>query len=98
MSHSLIFHPEVQGEIKDAFRWYEQQRPGLGVDFVRALEDVFLRISNTPAMHQMIWQNVRRALPKAFPYGVFYRIEGNRVEVVAVQHASRDPSHWKSRL
>jgi hypothetical protein len=34
MSLPVVFHPDVQGEIDKAYRWYEQQRAGLGDDFL----------------------------------------------------------------
>jgi plasmid stabilization system protein ParE len=97
MSLPLVFHPDVQGEIDDAYRWYEQQRAGLGDDFLAALEEVFDRLRQTPEAHQVIYRDVRRALPRRFPYGVYYRVHADRVEVIAVQHSRRDPADWQSR-
>jgi hypothetical protein len=65
MSLPLVFHPDVRGEIDDAYRWYEQQRAGLGDDFLAALEEVFRRIERIPTIHQLVWQDIRRALPDA---------------------------------
>lgn len=98
MTHALVFHPAVHGEVNDAYRWYEQQRPGLGDDFLAAVEEVFNRLRQTPEAHQKVYQDVRRALPRRFPYGVFYRILPDRVEVIAVQHSRRDPKIWRSRV
>ena len=39
MSLPLRFHPRVQGEVNKAYRWYEQQHPGLGNDFLAAIEE-----------------------------------------------------------
>ncbi len=97
MSLPLVFHPDVQGEIDDAYRWYEQQQPGLGDDFLVAVDEVLNRISQMPEIHQVIWRDVRRGLLRRFPYGVFYRVHPDRVEVIAVQHGRRDPSRWQSR-
>jgi plasmid stabilization system protein ParE len=97
MSLPLTFHPNVQGEVDEAYVWYEQQRAGLGADFLRALDEAFLRLSTTPTIHGMVYQDVRRALPRRFPYGVYYRVLAGRVEVIAVQHTRRDPSSWQSR-
>jgi plasmid stabilization system protein ParE len=98
MSLPLAFHPDVQDEVDEAHNWYEQQRVGLGADFLRALDDVFRRLSSTPQVHALIYQNVRRALPRWFPYGIYYRVLAGRVEVIAVQHTRRDPSSWQSRV
>ena len=98
MSLPLVFHPDVQGEVNEAYRWYEQQRPGLGADSMAAIEEVFARLRQTLEVHQVIYRGVRRALPRRFPYGVYYRVHANRVAVIAVQHSSRDPRHWQSRV
>ena len=97
MSLPLVFHPAVQGEVDEAYRWYEQQRPGLGDDFLAAIEEVYNHLRATPEAHQVIYRDVRRALPRRFPYGVYYRVLVNRVEVIAVQHSSRNPARWQSR-
>ena len=97
MSLPLAFHPDVHDEVDEAYRWYEQQRVGLGDAFLAALDEVFAQLQQTPEAHQVIYREVRRALPRRFPYGVYYRVHADRVEVIAVQHSRRDPSHWQSR-
>ncbi len=66
MSLPLVFHPDVQGEMDEAYRWYEQQQAGLGDDFLAAIEEVFARLRQTPQAHQVIYRGVRRALPRRF--------------------------------
>ena len=97
MNLPLVFHPAVQGEVDEAFRWYEQQRPGLGDDFLTALDEVFNRLSGSPEIHPVIYRDIRRALPRRFPYGVYYRVHPDRVEVIAAQHSQRDPRGWQAR-
>lgn len=33
-----------------------------------------------------------------FPYGLFYKIEGDTIAVFACFHASRDPKVWQNRI
>ena len=40
----LIFHPDIQYEIKDSYRWYESKAMGLGEDFLTELESAFKMI------------------------------------------------------
>jgi len=94
----LAFHPEVHAEVDDAFRWYQNERAGLGIEFMQALDEVFARLQRQPKISRIVYQDVRRVMPKRFPYVVFYRPLSDRVEIVAVQHARRDPSAWRSRL
>lgn len=98
MTTPLVFHPDVADEVNDAYRWYESRRAGLGDDFLAALEAVYRAVRATPAMHRVIEQAVRRSMLRRFPYGVYYRIQADRVEVLAVQHGHRDPAEWRARL
>jgi plasmid stabilization system protein ParE len=65
---------------------------------MEALEEVFARLQRQPKISRVVYQNVRRVMPKRFPYAVFYRPLSDRVEIVAVQHARRDPTSWHSRV
>lgn len=98
MSVPFVFHAGVKDEVDEAYRWYERQRAGLGDDFLRALEAVYAELQGAPKAHQMIYRDVRRALPRRFPYGVFYRVHPDRIEVIAVQHCRRDPARWQARV
>jgi len=77
--------------------WYEEQRAGLGIDFLNCIEGVFKRIRDTPTIHAVVYDNVRQTLVNRFPYVVCYTVEGDCVCVVAVFHGQRDPDAWKSR-
>jgi hypothetical protein len=38
MNYKLIIRPEAEWDIQDAFEWYEAQTPGIGSEFVRAVD------------------------------------------------------------
>jgi plasmid stabilization system protein ParE len=98
MSRPLVFHPDVEDEVRAAYQWYESRQTDLGDDFLAALEVVYRRLETAPEIHQVIEQNVRRALLRRFPYAVYYIVFPGRVEVIAVQHCHRDPAAWQSRI
>jgi plasmid stabilization system protein ParE len=98
MNFPLVFHRDVQGEVDEAYRWYEQQRTGLGDDFLAAVDAVLHRLQTMPQVHAPIYAEVRRTLLTRFPYAAFYRIHSDRVEVIAVQHTRRDPHSWQVRV
>jgi len=98
MTFPLVFHPSVQGDIDAAYRWYEQQRAGLGDEFLAELDVVFRRLEKMPQIHQFVRGDVRRALLRRFPFAVFYRIHSDRVEIIAVHDCRRDPAIWQSRV
>lgn len=92
------FTPEAETDLEEAFGWYQEQVPGLGHEFLAAVEKQLEQIVANPRQYQTRHRGVRRAIMKRFPYAVFYTVEDPAVVVLAVEHQSRDPEHWKRRL
>ena len=89
-------------EAAEAAAWYERQRPGLGIDFSRAvdaaldlLEDELIPLA--PVVRSAGRQGIKRFILKRFPYDVVVLESGNEILVVAVAHHSRRPGYWKNR-
>lgn len=97
MSLPVVFQPDAQEEMDHAYAWYEGQRPGLGEAFLAAVREVLTRIQEHPEMYEQLYRGLRRGLTRRFPYAIFYRVEANRIVVVAVFHSSRDPQEWQYR-
>ena len=97
MSTHLTIRPAAESDMADARDWYERQRPGLGGEFLTAVEDAFARIEASPEAYAAIYREVRRVGLKGYPYIVYYRVSKGPVEVLAVLHASRDPNTWRTR-
>lgn len=98
MNYSLIIRPEAQFDIQDAFEWYEFQSPGLGSEFVRAVDTCFSGIGRNPLAYQIIHKQARRALIRRFPYIILYVFDQDTVSVLACFHAKRDPKQWLDRI
>jgi len=54
-------------------------------------------MSSNPRQFPVVYKNVRRALLRRFPYSLFFVLEDDALFVIAIFHASRDPSHWQRR-
>ncbi|MEA5502616.1 hypothetical protein VB735_05745 [Halotia wernerae UHCC 0503] len=37
MNYVLVFRPEVQEALNEAYSWYESQKPGLGDEFLNCI-------------------------------------------------------------
>ena len=98
MRMTLVFRSEASAEVQEAYDWYEAQRKGLGTEFRDELQETLDRILVNPNQYPAVHRNVRRALMRRFPYGVFYVVEAQRTVVLAVFHARRDPTGWRSRV
>lgn len=98
MDYELIIRPEARTDLLDIFQWYQEQRSGLGFDFKLCVDEVFSKLQKHPSIYKKVYQNIRRAVTRRFPFSVFYIIDNNNVIVLAVLHARRDPEKWKNRI
>ena len=98
MSYEIIVRPEATREIQEAFNWYEEKSEGLGLEFLRAADACIAGIKRNPLASPTIYQDIRRALLRRFPYALFYIIKEERIIVLACFHAKRDPIDWMRRV
>lgn len=98
MSYSLLIRPEAEFDIQDAFEWYEAQAPGLGSEFVRAVDACLSNVGRNPLAYPIIHKQARRALIRRFPYGILYVFDQETVSVIACFHGKRNPKSWQERL
>ena len=94
---NLLVRPAAAADLEEAFLWYNARRPGLGGEFLEAVDQVFRGLLENPRGYRVVYRETRRAHVRRFPYGVFYRIVGDNVVVVACFHGKRDPRRWGRR-
>ena len=97
MNRELILGPEAEAEIAEARDWYDQRRPGLGADFVHAVDAMLVTIQHSPFQYQTVWGQFRRAGLRRFPYGLIYIASDREINVVACFHGRRNPRTWQER-
>jgi len=90
----VVFRRKVGRDLAGAYGWYEEQRAGLGEEFLTAVSTSFEAIGEFPEMFARVHGDVRRAVVSRFPYAVFYRIEPSQVVILTVLHTARDPRLW----
>ena len=95
---SVEFHPEAQDELISAARFYERETEDLGVDFIATVQHAYERLPELPRSGAPFGRRLRRLLVPKYPYGLLYRIEPERIYIVAVMHLHRRPGYWRSRL
>ena len=98
VSRRLIVRPEAEAEMTDAFDWYEDRVPGLGSEFLLCVDAVFSAIVRSPEQYPRVHRVVRRALVRRFPYEVFFVEDAERLVVLSVFHAKRNPKRWQERI
>jgi plasmid stabilization system protein ParE len=98
MPPRLRIERDAGHDISEAALWYEDRRPGLGLEFLEQIDLIFERIAQSPFQFPRIEGNTRRALLGRFPYGIYFEVEEDRVAIQAVLHLHRHPDSWKDRI
>jgi plasmid stabilization system protein ParE len=98
MSEPVVLTAEAEADLDEAVQWYEQRSTRLGAQLVARVRDTLSRIGFNPDLYPEVYNGIRWAPVRRFPYGVFYRRHRGRVEVIAVFHDRRNPSVWQSRV
>jgi|HubBroStandDraft_6_1064221.scaffolds.fasta_scaffold65452_3 toxin ParE1/3/4 len=96
----MIVELEAREELLAAAEWYDDQRDGLGDEFLSAVDAVLIQVATSPTAfpRDPFDDRARRALLSRFPYAVvFIQHEGN-VRIVAFSHAKRLPGYWRNRI
>lgn len=94
----VSYHPEAEAELIEAARYYESKISGLGLRFLAEFDMAISAIEEAPTRWPIIESDLRRYLMRRFPYGIYYRAEGEEWRILAVKHHSRHPDYWRHRL
>jgi plasmid stabilization system protein ParE len=98
----LGYFDEVEDDIEIAKFWYYEQNPDTDLEerFADAIKDTISKLQKNPFIYHPIFENIRIAHPKFFPYGVHFIINEGRKEIliVAILHNKQDKSKMIKRL
>ena len=77
----MVIQIEAWIEIKAAFDWYEEQKDGLGNDFLQELEICYKDLVKNPKQFPFINNLFRRVKTNRFPYILLYEIEDEQITI-----------------
>jgi plasmid stabilization system protein ParE len=97
VSRRTIFRRTARDDVREARRWYEAQRAGLGAAFVESLEVCVAQIERSPELWPRVDGETRRGRLRRFPYVLYYELHRDDILILAVWHGRRDPRGWQGR-
>jgi ParE toxin of type II toxin-antitoxin system, parDE len=92
------FLAPAQVEVAEIITYYNQQRAGLGREFVLELKQTLTRIRNYPMAWSPLSSRVRRCRVNRFPYSVIYEVRSDALIIAAIQHHNKEPNSWRNRM
>jgi plasmid stabilization system protein ParE len=90
VNRQVSIRPAAKADLQESRDWYEQQRAGLGDEFLISIAAVMKRLEESPKRSPVYYHGFRRILADRFPYKIFFRIEGPAVIVFRILHSARD--------
>ena len=94
----IRFHELAGKELLDARDYYDDLVYRLGEKFVIEIEKCLNVIKVNPFAYPVVIQNVRKAVVIKFPYSILYRVEKDKIYILAIMHQKRKPKYWAERV
>ena len=95
---NIRFLEAAEYELELAIDYYNQQKQGLGAEFLEEIKSTVKRIANFPEAWHPLSKRTRRCQTRRFPYGVIYQIRTDEILIVAITHLHQKPFYWLKRL
>ncbi len=67
MSLELVIRPEAEADALEAYRWYNEQLPGLGDEFLVEIDRALENIRANSEAQRRLHREFRRVLTRRFP-------------------------------
>lgn len=91
--------PLAKQDVKDAAKWYNDRKPGLGKRFSQHVRQKVKFIRQNPKAVAIRYKDTRTALLDTFPYMIHFTIDDDKKQVIvsAVLSTHCDPDIWTER-
>jgi len=69
VNYHLIVRPEVDADLLDAERWYDEREAGLGREFLHAARQTMIQLLHNPLLYHVRYlrKQIRWIYPSRFP-------------------------------
>ncbi len=94
----VVFRRAARREFDDAADRYDEQRPGLGEEFIFEIDQAIVKAAASPERYPIVFDDIRRTVARRFPYSVYFRVRRDSMVVLSVFHGRRNPAVWQRRV
>ena len=93
MKCRVELHKSAQKELEEAFQWYEERSPGLGLRFIESVSEKINDLSKNPDRYAKRIEEFREVSINIFPYNLIYEFfpKEKVVFISYVFHTKRNP-------
>ena len=94
----IHFLTPAETELFEAAFFYEKQVEGLGKRFTDTIEKALSTIAENPQIYPRLEKDFQKCPTSPFPYKIIFKVEQNRIVIIAVAHNKRRPNYWSERI
>ncbi len=92
---NYFFSESAYKDLVDSESFYNNERLGLGDEFLNEVFSAILHICDDPSIWQYVYKDLQRYSLNRFPFKILFRVEDDMVQIVAINHNKRHPKYWK---
>lgn len=81
---------ESEADLEEVYQWYRAISQELADRFAKEVIVVIDSLAYFPLRFRVRFKNYRSISMSSFPYCIFYRVLGDRVQIAKVWHEKRD--------
>jgi len=97
--YEIIISPEAENELNISKEFYDSKQENLGKGFVKEVDNTIDRIAENPEQFLKVkLKQVRKARVNRFPFGIYFAVKDNLINILAVFHYNRNPKKLNKRL
>jgi toxin ParE1/3/4 len=93
-----VFHPTAEQELAAAMTIGEERGSGLGVELLSEVRRIVALLCETPNIGEPLDKHRRRFPLRRFPFGLIYRVDGDKLRILALAHRRQRPGYWRGRV
>ncbi|ANH80872.1 hypothetical protein A8C56_07670 [Niabella ginsenosidivorans] len=91
MQYKIEIRPLAAMEIIEAYDWYQEQKSGLGAEFLAELDQFYDTLYRNPQTYSYYDKPVRQGKVNRFPYTVAYEIFDTTIVIYSVFMYRQNP-------
>ena len=94
---NIKLSPFAEQDLDESKEYYDQQKIGLGDEFISEIVEKFELIKQNPKQFPIQYKKMQKATLDRFSFGIFYIVKNLTIYVLGIFHSSRNPKSMKDR-
>ena len=94
---NIKLSPFAEQDLDESKEYYDQQKIGLGDEFISEIVEKFELIKQNPKQFPIQYKKMQKATLDRFSFGIFYIVKNLTIYVLGIFHSSSNPKTMKDR-